>query len=153
MFYAHQFTIEIDHETAQRFRDKCEQAGVTIAHALRCLLRPDSADKLYRGEHYNFANVPRLPRTEHARGARTDSLAVSLTPAMYDVFTRYALGAEASRSELARELIGASLSDPEFDLMVSPKTWTLELDCREMLASIKAANHEENCTRCGKKLV
>ena len=83
--------------------------------------------------------------------SRSDSLAVSLTPAMYDVFTRYALGAEASRSELARELIGASLTDPEFDLIVSPKTWTLELECREMLASIKAANHEENCTRCGKK--
>lgn len=150
MFYTHQFAIEIDHETARRFRDRCAQAHVGISHALRCLLRPDSADKLYKGAHYDFTGVPRLPREELARGGQADSLTVNLTPAMYDVFTRYAIGANASRSELARQLVKESLTDPDFDLVVAQKTWTLELDGREMLASIGAADHGENCTRCGK---
>lgn len=151
MFYKHQFTIEIDHETAQRFRDRCAQAHVGIAHALRCLLRPDSADGLYRGAHYDFSGIPRLPHEDLANGGRPDSLSVGLTPAMYDVFTRYALGENTSRSELARKLIKASLTDPNFDLKVAEKTRTLELDCRESLAGIGAASHEENCARCGRK--
>lgn len=61
MFYKHHFTVVIDHDTAQDFRNKCAEFKVRTGHALRCLLQPSSIDELYKGDRLDFDGIPRLP--------------------------------------------------------------------------------------------
>ena len=148
MFYKHHFTVVIDHDTAQDFRNKCAEFKVRTGHALRCLLQPPSIDELYKGDRLDFDGIPRLPGERLIGGENPDRLTVNLTPAMYDVFTRYAIAREYSRSELARMRVFEATRTQYFEELIGPTTWTLEIKCRTMLEQIGAPAHKETCTRC-----
>ena len=150
MFYKHHFTVVIDHDTAQDFRNKCAEFKVRTGHALRCLLQPPSIDELYKGDRLDFDGVPRFPGERLIGGENPDRLTVNLSPAMYDVFTRYAIARECSRSELARVRVFESLQSRRFEEIISPLTDTLEFNCRMMLDRIGAPDHRETCARCGR---
>lgn len=67
MFYKHHFTVVIDHDTAQDFRNKCAEFKVRTGHALRCLLQPHDVSGLYQGDRLDFDGIPGCPGKGHRR--------------------------------------------------------------------------------------
>lgn len=67
MFYKHHFTVVIDHDTAQDFRNKCAEFKVRTGHAIRCLLQPHDVSGLYQGDRLDFDGIPGCPGKGHRR--------------------------------------------------------------------------------------
>lgn len=143
MFMKKQFNTEIDHETAQRVREKCRELDVGIGHFIRCIIVPDDVEALYEGDDLSFAGIPRLTLARPGEICNDDRITARMSVAQYEVLTRYALKAEMSRSELMRLLVSQALEDPSINIIAGHSEWRVEHDCRELLDAIRGRNKIE----------
>ncbi|WP_152571206.1 ribbon-helix-helix protein, CopG family [Bifidobacterium tsurumiense] len=132
-----QFNTEIDHETAQRLRDKCKELGVGIGHFIRCIIVPDDAEALHEGDDLGFADIPRPTPVHSGENRNDDRISARMSEAEHEVLTRYAIKGELTRSELMRLLISQALEDPQVDIIVERTDWQVERKCRELLNAIR----------------
>lgn len=137
MFMKKQFNTEIDHETAQRLRDKCRELGVGIGHLIRCIIVPDDENALYEGDDLSFSDIPRPTPVHRGENINDDRITARLSEAEHEVLTRYALKGELTRSELMRLLISQALDDPSLDIIVQRSDWQVERNCRALLNAIR----------------
>ena len=143
MFMKKQFNTEIDHETAQRVREKCRELDVGIGHFIRCIIVPDDVEALYEGDDLSFADIPRLTLARPGEICNDDRITARMSVAQYEVLTRYALKAEMSRSELMCLLVSQALEDPSINIIAGHSEWRVEHDCRELLDAIRGRNKIE----------
>ena len=129
MFMKKQFNTEIDHETAQRVRDKCRELDIRIGHFIRCIIVPDDADALYDGDDLDFGDVPRAIPVHSGGNANDDLLSARMSEAEHEVLTRCAIKGELTRSELMRLLVAQALENPELGVITDRSDWEIELAC------------------------
>lgn len=122
MFMKKQFNTEIDHETAQRVRDKCRELDIRIGHFIRCIIVPDDADALYDGDDLDFGDVPRAIPVHSGGNANDDLLSARMSEAEHEVLTRCAIKGELTRSELMRLLVAQALENPELGVITIDPT-------------------------------
>lgn len=144
MFLKKQFNTDIDHETAQRLRDKCRELGVGIGHFIRCITVPDDAEALYEGDDLSFADIPRPTPVHPGEICNDDRITARMSEAQHEILTRYALKAEMTRSELMRLLVVQALEDPSINIIVGRSEWQVEYNCQKLLDAIRGRNKIES---------
>lgn len=144
MFMKKQFNTEIDHETAQRVREKCRELDIRIGHFIRCIIVPDDADALYDGDDLDFGDVPRAIPVHSGGNANDDLLSARMSEAEHEVLTRCAIKGELTRSELMRLLIAQALENPELGVITDRSDWEIELACRKLLNAIRDRRADQN---------